>query len=153
MTEDSLIIRKTPIKEVLDSAELLARYAREAAIAGMPAPTAKLGMYDTLEKKGALSTFGAFHDEKLVGFITVLCSVLPHYSELTAVVESFFVDKEARRTGAGFKLLYAAEKLAKEKEVVGLLVSAPTGGALAEVLPRSGYRQTNVVFFKGFKDA
>ncbi len=39
---------------------------------------------------------------------------------------------------------------ARELGTPGLLVSAPMGGSLAEVLPRRGFAETNRVFFKGF---
>jgi hypothetical protein len=50
-------------------------------------------------------------------------------------------------------LLKAAEVKARELGARGLLVSTPFGGSLAAVLPRSGYRDANRVFFKRFIDA
>jgi GNAT superfamily N-acetyltransferase len=76
----------------------------------------------------------------------VLKPVIPHYGVAIAVTESFFVGKEYRKSGAGLKLLRAAE--AHAEGAPGLLVSAPVGGTLAEVLPHLGYRETNRVFFK-----
>jgi GNAT superfamily N-acetyltransferase len=74
---------------------------------------------------------------------------MPHYSVRIAVGESFFVSAEHRKTGAGLKLLKAAEDYAKEINSSGLLISAPLGGNLAEILPHVGYVETNRVFFKG----
>lgn len=146
-------IRKCSIPELENAAnikDLLAEYAAESAIAGLPAPSAKFDMYRSLEESGALHVIGAFSSELLIGYITVLAPVLPHYSAVVAVTESFFVAKEHRKSGAGIKLLREAESYAKTKGSPGLLVSAPFGGDLAEVLPRVGYEETNRVFFKSF---
>ena len=132
--------------------ELLAEYAEESRIKGLPEPTAKVEIYKHLEKTSALHVIGAWLDDILVGYITVLSPVLPHYSALVAVAESFFVSKEHRKTGAGLKLRRAAEQSAKALHSPGLLVSAPFGGDLAEVLPHTGYVETNRVFFKGFSN-
>ncbi len=149
----SLVIRKTTILELetLPNIQaLLSEYASESAIKGLPSPVAKVDLYKTLEVSGALYTLGAFLDDLIIGYITILAPVLPHYSALVAVAESFFVAKEYRKTGAGLKLLREAESYAKEIGSPGLLVSAPFGGDLAEVLPNVGYTETNRVFFRNF---
>lgn len=152
----SLIIRKCSIAE-MESApnihELLDEYAAESSIEGLPPPSAKIGIYKHLEKTGALYVLGAFLDDFLVGYITILSPVLPHYSTIVAVAESFFVAKAHRKIGAGLKLLREAEDYASSLGSPGLLVSAPFGGNLAEVLPHIGYAETNRVFFKGFGNA
>jgi GNAT superfamily N-acetyltransferase len=121
-------------------------YAEECAIAGLPAPDEKIAAYRALAASEIFQAFGAFLENKLVGFIVVLKPVIPHYGVAIAVTESFFVGKEYRKSGAGLKLLRAAE--AHAEGAPGLLVSAPVGGTLAEVLPHLGYRETNRVFFK-----
>lgn len=150
----SLIIRKCFISELENEDnidEILAEYADESAIAGLPAPAAKVDMYKHLESIGSLYTLGAFADGSLIGYITVLTPVLPHYSAVIAVVESFFVLKAHRKTGAGLKLLHEAERYAGSVGSPGILVSAPFGGDLAEVLPHVGYIETNRVFFRSFQ--
>lgn len=151
----SIVIRKCTIAE-LESApnisEILAEYSVESSIKGLPHPSAKVEMYKHLESIGTLITYGAFLDKELIGYITVLSPVMPHYSIIIAVTESFFVAKAHRKTGAGLKLLHEAEGYAKEVGSPGLLVSAPFGGNLAEVLPHIGYSETNRVFFKGFSN-
>lgn len=131
---------------------LLAEYAAESAIAGLPPPAAKVETYRRLEAAGLLHTFTALHDGELAGFITVLASDLPHYGTTVAVSESFFVAQTHRKSGAGLRLLRAAEDKARALGSPGLLVSAPFGGRLFEVLPRVGYRETNRVFFKKVSD-
>lgn len=132
---------------------LLVEYAAESGIKGMPAPQIEPETYRRLEAAGLLTIFAARAGGRLIGFIFVLATVLPHYAKLIAVSESFFVAKAHRMSGAGVKLLKAAEDRARELGAAGPLVSAPTGGHLAEVMPRLGYVETNRVFFKAPYDA
>ncbi len=132
--------------------ELLAEYGAESAIDGMPDPAVKVEAYRQLEAGGLLHAIAAHKEGELIGFITVLKAPLPHYSALVAVTESFFVAKAHRKTGAGLRLLRAAEKKARELGSPGLLVSAPFEGDLFYVLPRVGYAETNRIFFKRLDD-
>lgn len=136
------------IQEILDA------YAAEASpdIKGLPRPLAKVDTYKQLESIKVIHTFGAFIDDLLVGYLIIMAPIMPHYSVRIAVSESFFVLKEYRPTGAGMKLLITAEEWAKEAGAVGILVSSPVGGDLAEVLPRVGYQETNRVFFRSLSD-
>lgn len=128
---------------------LLAEYAAESAIDGMPSPQARMAQYRDLEARGVLRAIAATTEGgALAGFISVLLAPLPHYGIPVAVCESFFVAKAHRASLAGLKLLAAAEGLAGEANSPGLLVSAPYGGKLFELLPRCGYAETNRVFFK-----
>ena len=69
-----------------------------------------------------------------------------------ATTERFFV-KAHRKTGAGLRLLRAAEEKARALGSPGLLVTAPFEGDLFQVLPRVGYQETNRVFFKSLAEA
>src|ERR1019366_10209680 len=100
-------------------------------------PSASFPLYKQLESAGALTVFGAFIEQILIGFITILAPLNPHYSVRLPVVESFFVAKEYRKFGAGLKLLKHAELWAKGIGS-GILVSAPFGSDLAKLLPRRG---------------
>lgn len=148
----SLDVRPCSVADVLGASTIgqIAEEYAESSIKGLPTPMAKMDMYQHLEASGALSVFGAFVDGALVGFISVLCTVMPHYSVSLAVCESFFVLKSFRKTGAGLRLLNLAEERARSIGAPGLLISAPYGGILAGVLPRVGYAPSNTVFFKGF---
>lgn len=138
------------IEQQPNFAELIDEYAAEASIHGLPHPAAQLPMYHALEDAGALYCFGAFHGPVMIGFVTVLTHVMPHYGATASTTESFFVAESHRKSGAGTRLLQAAESYAKSRGSTGLLISAPHGGKLSQVLPKAGYRQTNDVFFKGF---
>lgn len=129
-------------------AALLAEYATESAVDGLPPPSAKMETYRALNEMGALHVLAVWHDDTLAGFITILAAPLPHYGRTVAVSESFFVAKAHRSTGAGLKLLRAAEDKAREMGSPGLLVSAPFAGRLFEVLPRVGYAEVGRTFFK-----
>lgn len=145
-------IRETTATSILSEpgiSALLEEYAAESAIHGLPPPRPHADIYAALDATGALTALGAYLDGVLVGFLLFVTTVSPHYSALLSVCESFFVAAEHRRAGAGLDLLRAAEERARERGAVGLLVSSPIGGRLAEVLPRSGYRETNRAFFRG----
>jgi GNAT superfamily N-acetyltransferase len=147
-------VRHCTIKEIEQQpnfSELVEEYAAESSILGLPHPSAQLPMYHVMEDAGALYTFGAFLDQVMIGFVAVLSHVMPHYGATASTTESFFVAKAYRKTGAGTKLRQAAEVYAENRGSSGLLISAPHGGQLAQVLPHVGYRQTNDVFFKSFK--
>ncbi|WP_340152012.1 GNAT family N-acetyltransferase [uncultured Sneathiella sp.] len=132
-----------------DFADLLAGYGDECAINGLPAPDCQPEQYKALELTGAFHVFGAFSGDRMIGFLGLLISVIPHYGAMVATTESFFVDPDKRQSGAGIKLLRIAEAVAKDLGAVGLLVSAPFGGKLADVMEKVGYTETNRVFFRG----
>lgn len=131
-------------------AALLAEYADESRMPGITPPAIKMDMYKGLEAAGMLHVIASWSDGELVGFILVLTPVFPHYSKPISTIESFFVAKKNRKAGAGLRLLRAAEVYAKSIGSPGLLVSAPAGGALDAVLPKTDYQHTNNTYFKAF---
>jgi GNAT superfamily N-acetyltransferase len=131
---------------------LIDEYADESAMAGLPRPTPNMELYRRLETAGALHAFEATDEGGLIGFISIVTTELPHYGRIFAATESFFVAKAKRATGAGLKLLRDAEAKARALGSPGLGVSAPSRSHLAELLPKLGYSQTNVVFFKRLLD-
>lgn len=147
----TVLIHKITFADVEGDAEFAAlvhEYALECAIDGLPAPGEKLATYRTLDLSGMFRAFGAFVGGVLIGFVAVLTPVIPHYGVAVGVVDSFFVAAAHRKSGAGLLLLRAAEDAGRDKGVPGLLVSAPTHGRLAQVMPGLGYIETNRVFFK-----
>lgn len=128
---------------------LFAEYAGECALM---APDEKMKAYDHIEQSGYFQAFGAFEPRHgLVGFVAVMTPTIPHYGVCIATTESLFVGKAHRATGAGLKLLRAAERHAWAKGCPGIFVTAPHGGPLAEVLEsKQGYVETNRVFLKKF---
>lgn len=145
------IIRRCTISD-LESAprlkELLAAYAAESHIPELGIPEASWPIYRAMESAGALNVIGAFSPD-LVGVVILLVYGLPHYAgRKVGTLESFFVLPEERQSGAGMKLLHAAEELAAELGANGLLISAPIDGRLDAILPRSGYRPSNRVYVR-----
>lgn len=151
----ALTIRPCTIDELFFAPEisaLLDEYAAECAIEGLPHPKAKADMYRHLEAAGALYPVGAWLDQELIGFVAILSPILPHYGVCVSTTESLFVASAHRCTGAGLKLIRAAEQRAKEVCSPGLLVCAPMNGSLIDLLPAIGYRETNRVFFRRIAD-
>lgn len=136
------------IERAVEFAALVEEYTAECAIDGLPSPVVKMLAYRELEQAGLLHVVSALEGDALIGFISVLAAPLPHYGIVVAVSESFFVCKAKRQTGAGLRLLRAAEDKARELGAPGLLVSAPFGGSLFKVLPRAGYTEASRTFFK-----
>jgi GNAT superfamily N-acetyltransferase len=134
--------------------ELVNEYAHEVRIAEMPWPRVDWAIYRRLEQAGALHVFAARDDAgTLVGFVVMIVSVMPEYGVTLACTEAFFVGSAWRHTGAGLKLLVAADTRAREVKAPGLAVSAPLGGKLAELLPKCGFREIGRTFFKRYSDA
>lgn len=127
---------------------MLDEYANELAMPGLPHPKAKIETYHQLEQLGILQPIGAFMGSKLIGVIIVLMAANQHYGLSIAVSESFFVCQDYRKTGAGLKLLRAAEKYARSKNSPGFFVSSKSGSSLEMILPNVGYTENNRTFFK-----
>lgn len=130
---------------------LVLEYAKESSIEGMPAANPQHEMYRAMERTGMFHVFAAFDGEEVIGFLTMLTTILPHYGIKGATVESFFVASSHRGTGAGIKLIRHAERFAKEAGCECMMLSAPTGSRLSEVAPRVGYRHTNEIYYRGLK--
>lgn len=130
---------------------LLAAYAEECGMEGMPPPELHEPLYMAMERSGSMDVLCATVEGRLVGFLVLLVSPNPHYGGAKiGVVESFFVAREKRRTGAGDALLRAARESATHRGAVAFLVIAPLGSKLALVLSRDkAYRESNRVFFRG----
>lgn len=148
-------IRKSSVDEILGNKDwdaVVEKYAEESSIEGMPRFKVDVPLYKKLESAGMLFAFAAFDDEHLIGFISILITPLPHYSEKNAKVESWFVLKEFRHSGVGLRLRNLAKELAEEKGAVGIIICAPVGGALAKTLHKDKTCvHTNDVFFMRLK--
>jgi GNAT superfamily N-acetyltransferase len=108
--------------------------------------------YHMMEASGVLFVICAYNDDKLIGFINLIVSVLPHYGKKIAATESFFVTSGERTSGAGMMLLKEAEVVAKDIGAVALMVSARTGSQLATLLDaKKQYRETNRIYTKCFR--
>ena len=127
--------------------ELLRSYAEDCLV---PDAEPQRPLYAAMEKMGTLQCFGAYFSPgagitpKLIGFISVMRTIVPHDGHLIAAVESVFVDRDYRSTGAFFLLVAAAEQYATDCGCRCLLASARIGSALDVVLTRrAGYEKTH----------
>ena len=129
--------------------DMVNAYAIESSLDGLPPPCPDLGMYRAMDTAGFLHTSCAVVDGRVVGFILVLLSPLPHYSVHVATIESFFVLSRYRQSGAGFKLLREAEMIAEENGSAGIFINAANGKDLSKIMQKmKSYRQTHVTYFK-----
>src|SRR5262249_46714926 len=142
-----VVVREASAAEIIERPEfpaLMAEYAAESAVDGLPPPNIKVENYARLDVSGLLHAFMGMKDEAMIGFIVILGSPLPHYAaNRIAVCESFFVGGAHRKGGAGLRLLMAAEHRANVLGCAGLFVCTPIAGRLFEILPRRGYVETN----------
>lgn len=136
------------IESAPNLASLIEEFADESLMPGLPRTDPNWSTYRALEAAGMLHAIAARLDGVLIGFIGVLVAPMPRYSVPVATTERFFVAKVHRKTGAGLRLLRAAEDKARELGSPGLLVIAPFEGDLFHVLPRVGYKESNRIFFK-----
>lgn len=105
--------------------------------------------YERCIDAGLLHPLGVFVGEELAGLCAVLITPVPHYDgRRIATTETLFVAEAHRASGAGLKLLRAAEQVARDNGVDGLYVTAPSGGRLERILPHAGYTETNRVFHR-----
>ena len=137
------------ILEAPSAKELLKEYSEECSIQAIGPINPQAAIYEALEQNGAMQCFGAFDGVQIVGFASVLMTVLPHYGKKVATVESLFVPAEYRHSAAGTYLLRAIDEQAKESGCVGVLYSAPTGGRLERLLDIKGaFQRTNAIFYR-----
>lgn len=152
---ESIVIRPCTVAEIEGApniSALLDEYENESATEGLGNAAPQWWLYRLMESKGMLHPLGAFSGDTLAGFITLAVMQRPHYSELIASYESFFVASEYRRTGAGMQLLRSAESLARLMGAPGLFVNAAIGSNLERILEASSaYTNTHRVFFRGLK--
>lgn len=151
---DNLVIRPCTYDDIAhgpQSGELLREYAEESAIAELKPYNPNDDIYRGMERMGLVHCIGAFKGEVMIGFLIFIVSVIPHFSRKSATAESYFVTAGERKTGAGIRLLRAAEKMARELGAECFMLSAPIGSRLERVLHGTKYRPTNVAFFRSLE--
>jgi GNAT superfamily N-acetyltransferase len=122
--------------------ELFDGYAKEGSIPEIGSINPQKEMYLAMEKSGVAQCFGVYSDH-LVGFASVLLTVMPHYGKKVATVESVYVEPLSRR----IDLLSAVEEFARQNGCIAILWCAPAYSQFARVLSgKKSYRPTNVVF-------
>jgi GNAT superfamily N-acetyltransferase len=127
---------------------LVAEYAAECSIPEIGVPCPQDEMYAAMESAGGLRMFAIYEGANIVGFISLLMYVLPHYGQKVCTTESIFLAAAHRHMGMGAKMLNFIESFAKEQGCKVVLYTAPTGSRFARLLSlnRRRYRRTNSVF-------
>ena len=153
MPRMSLSIRPCTVSEWVMSPtfdDMIARYAEESAMGGMPKPVADVDMYFEMEAAGVYHIIGAFDGDDVVGMLNMVLAKLTHYGgAMSATTESYFVEREYRKRGAGIRLLRAAEEHAAALGATALFVSARCRSDLEWVMYKmADYTATNTIFFR-----
>lgn len=138
----------TALKGASGMDALLAEYAAEAKSPELPEAHPQWAQYEALEHAGLLTVFAALKGYELIGFAAVLLAALPHYVAPLMAMESIFVAKAYRGTGAGQGLIQAGEARAAERGLA-FMITTPADSALDRVLCRSErYRCSNRVYVR-----
>jgi GNAT superfamily N-acetyltransferase len=129
-----------------NAADLIRAYAKECLI---PDAQPQRMTYEAMERTGVLQCFAAYAGPEgaslLIGFVSVICAVMPHCGKRLATVESLFVEPDYRDTGAGVDLIAAAEQCAVNSGCLAITASARVDSAFDKVLSRrAGYALTHV---------
>lgn len=128
---------------------LIDGYESECTYEGFPPANLNKDLYKKLNDMGILKVFGAYLGDLLVGYCCLLISPNLHFSAPIGTVESFFVFKEHRNTGAGLKLLKAVEHVSKNNGAISLSLSTKKNSLLEKVMEgMKDYHQSNVVYMK-----
>jgi GNAT superfamily N-acetyltransferase len=148
-----MIIIPATYRQLLDdphSETLFAEYAEECSLPELGPIAPQRELYEALEASGGMRCFGVYHKMALVGFVTILIYVLPHYGKKIATTESIFLSRKHRTGWAGMEMLRFIEAYAKESGCAAVLYTTPEGSRFSTLLSiRDEYRHSNNVFMKG----
>lgn len=106
--------------------------------------------YIELYDRGVLDVLAAQKDDgTVVGFAGVIYSPSLHTGKLCANVEAIFVHPDARRTGAGLRLLSRIRKFAFDRGCPAVFYSAQPGSGFDKVLmQRSDMRLAQNIYME-----
>lgn len=146
-----LSFRPITVKEFFGSAEsekLMSEYMAESGNPFLPKKP-NLDYYRAAEEAGAFKAVGAFSADRIVGFGSFVLTVIPHYSTVTASVESIFLAKDFRAGAAGLRLINAVSKAAKESGAKGIYWGCRSGSRLETLFDRvPRFSRMNSVFYE-----
>ncbi|MGN6580171.1 MAG: GNAT family N-acetyltransferase [Bordetella sp.] len=149
-----LLVRQTSVAELAcepNLYDLVKAYAAESGKSVHGEAVLDIAAYQRMQDAGLSRTIGAWRNGSLIGFLIVMVTPVPHWGgQVVASTESYFVLQGERHGGVGLKLRQLAEQLAREAGARGLYLSAPVGSRLDKVMQRSGYRPSNMNYFKEF---
>lgn len=149
--EKVLTFRPVTVAEVFgapDADMLISEYMAESGNPFLPQKP-NVEYYRKAEESGAFRVIGAFSGERLVGFGSFVLTVIPHYSTVTASVESVFLSKDFRLGAAGVRLINAISQAAKDSGAAGIYWGCRHGSRLEALfvsVPR--FTCMNTVFYE-----
>lgn len=109
----------------------------------------QIEIYQAIEDAGRLGVVAVFNGSHLVGFAVFILTVLPHYSTVTASVESIFITKKQRKGAAGLVLIEEMKRYAKDQGAQGVYIGCRVGSRLERLLEKLGKEKINSVFYEG----
>lgn len=147
----NLVFKSVSVSEIFSCGgfvELISEYMAESGNPFLP-KNPDPEYYRTLEEKAGFSVIGVFDGDRLVGFGSFVLTVVPHYSTVTASVESVFLAKPYRKGFEGLRLLRALSSLAKSKGASGIYWGCRCGSRLERVFEKQKrFKRMNTVFYE-----
>jgi GNAT superfamily N-acetyltransferase len=122
----------------------------EQLIADHPEHTAKLAI-NIIAGGGKILLWD--EDGQVSGLLAFIVIPHPFSGELTADEAIWYVLPEARKGGAGIKLLWAAEQMAKEMGAKKFQFASPMQSHAGAIYERFGYREIEVSYLKNLEGA
>lgn len=131
-------------------AALVAEAAAECANRELTAPSPDRALYRVLEASGSALCFRVGCGDELYGFALVLLAPSAHNGKRYATVESLFVGKQFRRTGAWTLLEASIADATRARGCETYFLSAHVGTRLAKLMfmDADRYALTNFVFMR-----
>lgn len=147
----NLVFKSVSVSEIFSCVgfdDLVSEYMTESGNPFLP-KNPNPDYYRELEEKAGFSVIGVFDADRLVGFGSFVLTVVPHYSTVTASVESVFLSKAYRRGAEGLRLVRALSALAKIKGASGIYWGCRSGSRLEKIFEsRSRFKKMNTVFYE-----
>ena len=163
-TESAISVTVLPVSvaaifDAPNSADLFRAYAASCIV---PDAEPQYAIYEAMDKAGIFHCFAAYTytdfdkfiigkdpSTRLIGFGSVICSIMPHDGHLVATLGELFVDPPYRSTGAADLLMTALEQKADDLGARCFVCLARTGSAYDKVLSRrTGFKQTHSQYTK-----
>lgn len=127
--------------------DIIAEYTAESGNPDLGSAMPSQQQYEQMESSGILSVLGAFEGDSLVGFVSVVVTMYPHFGKLVGSVESIWLRNDKRAGSAGLRLLKTAFANAKERGAVGCYLGARHGSRQHRLYERL-FQPMNVLFWK-----
>jgi len=143
------LIREAVQEDVSRIVEMGSRSLREGPYSGMiadvPAQSQRLAEQVMSAPGGTILL--SDEDGSATGLIAFIVCAHPFSGETVATELMWYVEPEHRPGGIGMRLLWEAEKLAKEKGALKMQFTAPTS-QIGDIYRRFGYRKIEETFLK-----